>query len=42
MTPDTRLPAFAHSRHGLPFSHAAECAATVARFIHRHTPNPTR
>ena len=31
--PDARLQVFAHARHGLPFSHAAECAATVAGFI---------
>ena len=37
---DARLQVFAHARHGLPFSHAAECAAAVARFIDRHTPNP--
>jgi pimeloyl-ACP methyl ester carboxylesterase len=38
--PDARLQVFAHARHGLPFSHGAECAAAVARFIDRHTPNP--
>ena len=31
--PDARLRVFAHSRHGLPFSHAAECAAALAEFI---------
>ena len=31
--PDARLRVFAHTRHGLPFSHAAECAAAVAEFI---------
>ena len=31
--PDARLQVFAHARHGLPFSHAAECAAAVAGFI---------
>ena len=35
--PDARLQVFAHARHGLPFSHAAECAAAVAGFIDRHT-----
>ena len=33
--PDARLQVFAHARHGLPFSHAAECAAAVAGFIDR-------
>ena len=31
--PDARLRVFARARHGLPFSHAAECAAAVAEFI---------
>ena len=31
--PDARLQVFANARHGLPFSHAAECAAAVAGFI---------
>lgn len=31
--PDARLQVFAHARHGLPFSHAAECATAVAGFI---------
>ena len=31
--PDARLRVFARARHGLPFSHAAECAAEVAEFI---------
>ena len=31
--PDARLQVFARARHGLPFSHAAECAAAVADFI---------
>ena len=31
--PDARLRVFPHARHGLPFSHAAECAASVAEFI---------
>ena len=31
--PDARLQVFAHARHGLPFSHAAECAAAVAGFV---------
>ena len=33
--PDARLQVFAHARHGLPFSHATECAAAVAGFIGR-------
>ena len=36
--PDARLQVFAHARHGLPFSHAAECAAAVAEFIDRASP----
>jgi len=36
--PDARLQVFAHARHGLPFSHAAECAAAVAGFIDRTSP----
>ena len=31
--PDARLQVFAHARHGLPFSHAAECAAALAKFV---------
>ena len=38
--PDASLQVFAHARHGLPFSHAADCAAAVARFIDRRTPEP--
>ena len=36
--PDARLQVFAHARHGLPFSHAAECAAAVAGFIDAASP----
>ena len=38
--PNARLQVFAHARHGLPFSHTAECAAAVAHFLDRHTPQP--
>ena len=38
--PDARLQVFAHARHGLPFSHAAECAAAVAGFIDGGTGHP--
>ena len=31
--PDARLRVFPRARHGLPFSHAGECAAAVAQFI---------
>lgn len=31
--PDARLQVFAHARHGLPFSHAAECARTLQAFV---------
>jgi pimeloyl-ACP methyl ester carboxylesterase len=34
--PDSRLRVFAHTRHGLPFSHAQECAAEYARFLREH------
>lgn len=31
--PDSRLQVFAHARHGLPFSHARECAAALRAFL---------
>jgi pimeloyl-ACP methyl ester carboxylesterase len=31
--PDARLQVFAHARHGLPFSHARECAQALRRFL---------
>jgi pimeloyl-ACP methyl ester carboxylesterase len=31
--PNARLQVFAHARHGLPFSHAKECAQTLNRFL---------
>jgi pimeloyl-ACP methyl ester carboxylesterase len=33
--PDAELHVFGHSKHGLPFSHSAECAATLRRFLQR-------
>jgi pimeloyl-ACP methyl ester carboxylesterase len=30
---DCRLQVFAHARHGLPFSHARDCAETLRRFL---------
>jgi pimeloyl-ACP methyl ester carboxylesterase len=30
---DARLQLFAHARHGLPFSHARQCAQTLRRFL---------
>ena len=36
--PDARLRVFAHARHGLPFSHAAECAAAVVEFVGGFSP----
>jgi len=30
---DARLQVFAHARHGLPFSHAKQCAQTLRRFL---------
>jgi pimeloyl-ACP methyl ester carboxylesterase len=31
--PDARLNVYAHARHGLPFSHAAECAQALRAFL---------
>jgi len=31
--PDSRLQVFARARHGLPFSHARQCAQTLRRFL---------
>lgn len=31
--PNARLQVFAHARHGLPFSHAGRCAATLREFL---------
>jgi pimeloyl-ACP methyl ester carboxylesterase len=31
--PDAELQVFAHSRHGLPYSHGAQCAAVLKRFL---------
>lgn len=31
--PDSRLQVFAHGKHGLPVSHARECAAVLRRFL---------
>jgi len=31
--PDSRLQIFAHARHGLPFSHARECAGVLRGFL---------
>lgn len=39
--PDARLQVFAHARHGLPYSHAAECAAVLSRFLDGHDPGPS-
>jgi len=33
--PDAELQVFAHARHGLPFSHARECAAALRSFLER-------
>lgn len=38
--PDARLQVLAHARHGLPYSHAAECAAAVSRFLDGTAPGP--
>jgi pimeloyl-ACP methyl ester carboxylesterase len=34
--PRCRLQVFAHARHGLPFSHAKECAETLRHFLGEH------
>jgi pimeloyl-ACP methyl ester carboxylesterase len=31
--PDSRLEVFAHARHGLPFSHAEQCAKSLREFL---------
>lgn len=31
--PDSRMQVFAHTRHGLPFSHASECARVLRAFL---------
>ena len=35
LIPDCELQIFAHSRHGLPFSHGKECAETLLAFLQR-------
>lgn len=37
--PDSELRVFPHARHGLPFSHARECAATLRDFLDRRFVN---
>jgi len=37
---DARLRVFPHARHGLPFSHAAECAAVLRAFLDDLPPTP--
>jgi pimeloyl-ACP methyl ester carboxylesterase len=34
--PGSEMAVFANARHGLPFSHARECAQTVLAFLQRH------
>jgi len=36
--PNARLQVFAHARHGLPFSHALECAQTLRNFLEAQNP----
>jgi len=36
--PDAELQIFAHAKHGLPFSHGRDCAATLRRFLDRRFP----
>ena len=40
--PDARLRVFPRARHGLPFSHAAECAVALAEFIGGQDASSTR
>ncbi len=35
LLPDAELNVFGHARHGLPFSHARECALVLRRFLDR-------
>ena len=35
--PDSEIQVFAHSRHGLPFSHGKACAKVLADFLRRRT-----
>lgn len=35
LLPDAELNVFGHARHGLPFSHARECAAVLRSFLER-------
>jgi len=37
--PDAELHVFGHAKHGLPFSHGRECAATLWRFLARRFPD---
>jgi 3-oxoadipate enol-lactonase len=34
--PNARLKVFPHTKHGLPFSHAGDCARTLATFLAEH------
>ena len=36
--PQAELQIFAHAKHGLPFSHAKQCAAVLRGFIERQEP----
>ena len=36
LLPDSEMQVFAGTRHGLPFSHARQCAAVVADYLARH------
>lgn len=36
--PDARLNVYAHARHGLPFSHAAECSQALRSFLDSRPP----
>ena len=33
LLPDARLSVIGHARHGLPFSHASQCASLLATFL---------
>ncbi len=36
--PGSELQVVAHARHGVPFSHAVQCASTLLAFLSRHEP----
>lgn len=41
LLPDAELNVIGHSRHGLPFSHAAQCASLLRAFLERSVTRPS-